>query len=223
MRSALGLARALGLYPPPMKLISRNDELAEACAKLGQAPFVAVDTEFMREQTFWPRLCLVQLAANGTEVLIDGLAPGLDLTPLFELMVNEQALKVFHSARQDIEIVHHLAGVIPHPIFDTQVAAMVCGFGEAVSYVNLVKQVTHHDLDKTSRFTDWARRPLSQKQLTYALGDVVHLRDIYRHLKAELEREGRAGWLDEEMATLTEPSTYEANPEQAWKRLNLPA
>ena len=140
-----------------MKLISRNDELAEACAKLGQAPFVAVDTEFMREQTFWPRLCLVQLAANGTEVLIDGLAPGLDLTPLFELMVNEQALKVFHSARQDIEIVHHLAGVIPHPIFDTQVAAMVCGFGEAVSYSMLVKRLLNRNLDKTSRFTDWSR------------------------------------------------------------------
>ena len=136
-------------------------------------------------------------------------------------MANERVVKVFHAARQDLEIVWNQARLIPHPIFDTQVAAMVCGFGEAVSYVNLVKQVTGRDLDKSSRFTDWSRRPLSQKQLVYALGDVIHLRDIYRHLKAELEREGRAGWLDEEMAELTEPGTYEANPEEAWRRLKL--
>src|SRR4030095_2306939 len=221
MRSALGLARALGLYPPPMKMIARNNELAEACAKLGRAPFVAVDTEFMREQTFWPRLCLIQMAGNGTEVLIDSLAPGLDLAPFFELMISERVLKVFHSARQDIEIIHHLARVIPHPIFDTQVAAMVCGFGEAVSYAMLVKRLLNRNLDKTSRFTDWSRRPLSERQLTYALGDVTYLRALYPNLTAQLDKSERATWLNEEMAVLTDPATYELHPEQAWKRLKM--
>ncbi len=204
-----------------MTLISRTDELKEACAKLGRAPFIAVDTEFMREQTFWPKLCLVQIAADGTEVLIDSQAPALDLTPLFDLMVNEKVVKVFHSARQDIEIVHHLAGVIPHPIFDTQVAAMVCGFGEAVSYSMLVKRLLNRNLDKTSRFTDWSRRPLSERQLTYALGDVIYLRDLYPKLKAQLDQSERASWLNEEMAVLTDPATYELHPEQAWKRLKM--
>src|SRR6478736_1710348 len=162
-----------------MRLITRTEDLAEACARLGAAPFVAVDTEFMREQTFWPKLCLIQMAADGTEVLVDSLAPAIDLKPFFDLMVNEQVLKVFHSGRQDVEIVHHLARVIPHPIFDTQVAAMVCGFGEAVSYSMLVKRLLSRNLDKSSRFTDWSRRPLSDRQLTYALGDVEHLRDLH--------------------------------------------
>ncbi len=204
-----------------MTLISRTDELKEACAKLGRAPFIAVDTEFMREQTFWPKLCLVQIAADGTEVLIDSQAPALDLTPLFDLMVNEKVVKVFHSARQDIEIVHHLAGVIPHPIFDTQVAAMVCGFGEAVSYSMLVKRLLNRNLDKTSRFTDWSRRPLSERQLTYALGDVIYLRDLYPKVKAQLDQSERASWLNEEMAVLTDPATYQLHPEQAWKRLKM--
>ncbi|MGC1711732.1 MAG: ribonuclease D [Methyloceanibacter sp.] len=204
-----------------MTLISRTDELKEACEKLGRAPFIAVDTEFMREQTFWPKLCLVQIAADGMEVLIDSQAPDLDLTPLFDLMVNEKVVKVFHSARQDIEIVHHLAGVIPHPIFDTQVAAMVCGFGEAVSYSMLVKRLLNRNLDKTSRFTDWSRRPLSERQLTYALGDVIYLRDLYPKLKAQLDQSERASWLNEEMAVLTDPATYELHPEQAWKRLKM--
>ena len=204
-----------------MTLISRTDELKEACEKLGRAPFIAVDTEFMREQTFWPKLCLVQIAADGMEVLIDSQAPDLDLHPLFDLMVNEKVVKVFHSARQDIEIVHHLAGVIPHPIFDTQVAAMVCGFGEAVSYSMLVKRLLNRNLDKTSRFTDWSRRPLSERQLTYALGDVIYLRDLYPKLKAQLDQSERASWLNEEMAVLTDPATYELHPEQAWKRLKM--
>ncbi|MGE5260283.1 MAG: ribonuclease D, partial [Actinomycetota bacterium] len=204
-----------------MNLITRNEELADACVLLAKAPYVAVDTEFMREQTFWPKLCLVQIAAGGTEVLIDSLAPGLDLTPLFDLMVNEKVLKVFHSARQDIEIVHHLASVIPHPIFDTQVAAMVCGFGEAVSYSMLVKRLLNRNLDKTSRFTDWSRRPLSERQLTYAIGDVTHLRDLYPKLKAQLDQSERASWLNEEMAVLTDPATYELHPEQAWRRLKM--
>ncbi len=204
-----------------MNLITRNEELADACARLARTPYVAVDTEFMREQTFWPKLCLVQMAADGTEVLIDSLAAGLDLSPLFDLMVDEKVLKVFHSARQDIEIVHHLAGVIPHPIFDTQVAAMVCGFGEAVSYSMLVKRLLNRNLDKTSRFTDWSRRPLSERQLTYALGDVTHLRDLYPKLKAQLDQSERASWLNEEMAVLTDPATYELHPEQAWRRLKM--
>ena len=204
-----------------MNLITRNDELADACARLGAAPYIAVDTEFMREQTFWPRLCLIQIAANGDEVLVDSLAPGLDLTPFFELMVNERVLKVFHSARQDIEIVHHLAGVIPHPIFDTQLAAMVCGFGEAVSYSMLVKRLLNRNLDKTSRFTDWSRRPLSGRQLTYALGDVTHLRDLYPKLQTQLDKSERASWLSEEMGVLTDPATYQLHPEQAWRRLKM--
>src|SRR5262249_7917130 len=147
--------------------------------------------------------------------------PGISLKPFYELMAIERVVKVFHAARQDLEIVWTQAKLIPHPIFDTQVAAMVCGFGESVSYVNLVKQVTGRDLDKTSRFTDWSRRPLTPKQLTYALGDVTHLRDIYKNLKAELETSGRAQWLDEEMAALTDPRTYETRPEDAWQRLKL--
>jgi ribonuclease D len=204
-----------------MKLISRTEELAEACHRLAQAEAVAIDTEFMREQTFWPRLCLVQMAGGDTEALVDSLAPGLDLQPFFDLMVDEKVLKVFHSARQDIEIVHHLAGVIPHPIFDTQVAAMVCGFGEAVSYSMLVKRMLNRNLDKTSRFTDWSRRPLSDRQLTYALGDVTHLRDLYPKLRAKLDRSERASWVNEEMAVLTDPATYQLHPEQAWKRLKM--
>ncbi len=204
-----------------MDLIKSNEELAVACARLAAAPFIAVDTEFMREQTFWPRLCLIQIASEDTEVLIDSLAPGLDLKPFFDLMVVERVLKVFHSARQDVEIVHHLAHVIPHPIFDTQVAAMVCGFGEAVSYTMLVKRLLGRNLDKTSRFTDWSQRPLSDRQLTYALGDVVHLRDLYPQLRAQLDKSERASWLNEEMAVLTDPATYELHPEQAWKRLKM--
>ena len=204
-----------------MRLIETTQDLARICTRLGQHDFVAVDTEFIREQTYWPKLCLIQLAGPEDEALVDPLRPGISLEPFFRLMANERVVKVFHAARQDLEIIWNQARLIPHPIFDTQVAALVCGFGEAVSYVNLVKQVTHQDLDKTSRFTDWARRPLSAKQLAYARGDVIHLRDIYRYLKAELDREGRAGWLDEEMATLTMPGTYEADPEQAWRRLKL--
>jgi len=204
-----------------MDLITRTEDLAAACAELSAAPFITVDTEFMREQTFWPRLCLIQMAGGDTEVLVDSLAPGLDLQPFFDLMVDESVLKVFHSARQDIEIVHHLASVVPHPIFDTQVAAMVCGFGEAVSYSMLVKRLLGRNLDKSSRFTDWSRRPLTQRQLTYALGDVTHLRDLYPKLRAQLDQSGRASWLSEEMGVLTDPATYELHPEHAWRRLKM--
>jgi len=211
----------MGYKAASMRLIATTQDLAQACNRLGQRDFVAVDTEFIREQTFWPKLCLIQLAGPDDELLVDPLHPGIDLEPFYRLMANERVVKVFHAARQDVEIVWKQAGLIPLPIFDTQVAAMVCGFGDSVSYVNLVKQVTGRDLDKSSRFTDWARRPLSQKQLVYALGDVTHLRDIYCKLKAELESEQRESWLDEEMAELTDPRTYEAHPEEAWRRLKL--
>jgi ribonuclease D len=204
-----------------MRLITATSDLATACTDLGRHDFVAVDTEFMREQTFWPELCLIQLAAPGIEFMVDPLAKGLDLGPFWSLMANERIVKVFHAARQDIEIVFTEAGHVPRPIFDTQVAAMVCGFGESISYVNLVKRITGKDLDKSSRFTDWSRRPLSDKQLDYAIGDVTHLRDVYRHLSADLAKSGRASWLDEEMAILSDPATYQQHPESAWQRLKL--
>jgi ribonuclease D len=204
-----------------MRLIVTTSDLAAACESLGTHPYVAVDTEFLREQTFWPELCLIQMAGPDDEVIVDPLAPGIDLKPFYELMAKESVVKVFHAGRQDIEIVYAQAGLIPKPIFDSQVAAMVCGFGESVSYVNLVKKVVGKDLDKSSRFTDWSRRPLSDKQLTYAIGDVTHLRDIYKFLKTELETTDRSQWLDQEMAELTAPATYETKPEDAWRRLKL--
>jgi ribonuclease D len=182
--------QGLGYNAAPMRLITTTDELAKLCQRLAQHDFVAVDTEFIREQTYWPRLCLIQMAGPEDEALVDPLSPGISLEPFFALMAEEAVVKVFHAARQDLEIVWNQARLIPHPIFDTQVAAMVCGFGESVSYVNLVKQIAHQDLDKTSRFTDWSRRPLSQQQLAYALGDVTHLRGVYRRLKAELAKGG---------------------------------
>lgn len=204
-----------------MHLIKSTRELSDLCDRLSRHDFVAVDTEFIREQTFWPRLCLVQLAGPDDEAIVDPLSPGIDLQPFYDLMADSSVVKVFHAARQDIEIVWTQARQMPNPIFDTQVAAMVCGFGESVSYVNLVKQITGRELDKTSRFTDWARRPLTEKQLTYALGDVTHLRSIYRKLKEELEATGRSRWLDEEMAELLDQRTYESRPEDAWRRLKL--
>ena len=204
-----------------MHVITSTSDLSDTCSRLADGDFVTVDTEFMREQTFWPDLCLIQLANAREEVIVDPLADGIDLGPFYELMGNRNVVKVFHAARQDIEIVYSEAGLIPTPVFDTQVAAMVCGFGESVSYVNLVKKVTGRDLDKSSRFTDWSRRPLSEKQLTYALGDVTHLRDIYTHLRTELAATDRASWLDEEMAELTDPGTYESHPDNAWQRLKM--
>jgi ribonuclease D len=204
-----------------MQLITSQRELEAAVATLSRSEFVTVDTEFIRETTFWPELCLIQMAAPDTAVLIDPLAPGLDLAPFFALMADEKVLKVFHAARQDIEIVFNMGGLIPHPVFDTQVAAMVCGFGESVSYDQLVQKVTGVRLDKSSRFTDWRRRPLSQQQLEYALADVTHLIDVYRHLAAELDRENRAHWLNEEMRVLTARTTYDQHPDDAWRRLKL--
>lgn len=204
-----------------MRVISTTQGLAQLCSDLARQPYVAVDTEFMRESTFWPKLCLVQLAGPGIEAIVDPMAEGIDLAPFFELMGDQRVVKVFHAARQDIEIVYIKAGLVPQPVFDTQVAAMVCGFGDSISYVNLVKRIANRDLDKSSRFTDWSRRPLTERQLTYALGDVTHLRDVYSYLSAELEKSGRTHWLAEEMAALTDPATYEVAPEAAWKRLKL--
>ncbi|MDX2157288.1 MAG: ribonuclease D [Hyphomicrobiaceae bacterium] len=204
-----------------MRVISTTNDLTALCRQLADHPFVAVDTEFMRETTFWPKLCLIQLAGPGIEAIVDPMAPEIDLAPFYALMADEQVTKVFHAARQDIEIVHIKTGKVPKPVFDSQVAAMVCGFGDSISYVNLVKRITNRDLDKSSRFTDWSRRPLTERQLVYALGDVTHLRDVYLHLKAQLERSGRTHWLAEEMAALTDPATYASEPESAWRRLKL--
>lgn len=204
-----------------MHLITRQEELESVIGELSRSDFVTVDTEFIRETTFWPELCLIQMAAPGVTALVDPLAPGLDLAPFFRLMADERILKVFHAARQDVEIIYHLGKIIPTPMFDTQVAAAVCGFGDSVSYDQLVQKVTGARIDKTSRFTDWRHRPLSDKQLEYALADVTHLIDVYRHLKDELERENRAHWLNEEMSVLTSPETYDPDPEDAWKRLKM--
>lgn len=204
-----------------MNLITTTAALQAAIDTLSRSPFVTVDTEFIRETTFWPELCLIQLASEETTALVDPLAPDFDLKPFFDLMANESVLKVFHAARQDIEIVHYRGGLIPHPVFDTQVAAMVCGFGDSISYDQLVAKITGAHIDKTSRFTDWRHRPLSDKQLVYALADVTHLVDVYKHLAAELKREDRAHWLNEEMDVLTSPSTYDLHPDDAWTRLKM--
>ncbi|MBK9079043.1 MAG: ribonuclease D [Hyphomicrobium sp.] len=204
-----------------MDVITNTADLQALCEKLSDSDHVTVDTEFLREQTFWPQLCLIQLAGPNAEAVVDPLHPGIDLAPFYKLMADQRIVKVFHAARQDIEIVYTQAKLVPAPVFDTQVAAMVCGFGESISYVNLVKRISGVEIDKSSRFTDWSRRPLSEKQLVYALGDVTHLRDVYQALKSDLETSGRTEWLSEEMATLTNPETYDTDPEKAWQRLKL--
>ncbi len=202
-------------------MITTTEDLAKACEQLAQSDYVTVDTEFIRETTFWPELCLIQIANPDHEYLIDPLKNGIDLKPFFDLMVDSSVVKVFHAARQDLEIIYNLGKVIPHPLFDTQVAAMVCGFGDSVSYDQLVQKTQGVHIDKTSRFTDWRRRPLSEKQLSYALADVTHLRDVYQVLKEELEREGRTHWLTDEMKILESPETYDIHPDDAWRRMKL--
>ncbi|MFU0503784.1 ribonuclease D [Pseudaminobacter sp. NGMCC 1.201702] len=204
-----------------MHVITTQNDLEAAIEALGKSAFVTVDTEFIRETTFWPELCLIQMAAPGVTALIDPLAPNIDLAPFFALMADESVVKVFHAARQDIEIVFHLGGLIPHPVFDTQVAAMVCGFGDSVSYDQLVQKITGVQLDKSSRFTDWRHRPLTERQLAYALADVTHLIDVYKYLKTQLERDNRAHWVNEEMEILTSRETYDPHPDDAWKRLKM--
>jgi ribonuclease D len=202
-----------------MDLITTTSDLAAACARLARNSFVTVDTEFLRESTYYPLLCVAQLACREEAVVVDALADGLDLTPFYQLMADEQVIKVFHAARQDIEIVWHQAQLIPHPVFDTQVAAMVLGYGDSISYDQLVHRVTGDTLDKSNRFTDWSRRPLTPAQVTYAVSDVTHLRDVYLSLSADLEKRGRTDWVYEEMKILTSPETYRAEPENAWERL----
>lgn len=207
------------VYRNHMELITDTQTLRSFCDALSQESFVTVDTEFLREKTYWPKLCLVQLGGQEDAKCVDVLADGLDLRPLFDLLANDKVLKVFHAARQDVEIFVKLTGDTPHPMFDTQVAAMVCGFGESVGYETLVNNICRKNLDKGSRFTDWSKRPLTDRQITYALGDVTYLRDIYQHLRDKLEENNRAIWLEEEMATLTSVDTYIVKPEDAWKRL----
>ena len=201
-----------------MTLISTTLDLSALCKRLAAHPYVTVDTEFLRETTFWPKLCVVQLASDDEAVAIDALADDMDLAPLFALMADPRVVKVFHAARQDVEIFWNLAKLVPTPLFDTQVAAMVCGFGDQISYSDLVQTVTKVHLDKSSRFTDWSQRPLSEAQVSYAIADVTHLRDIYKFLLAKLEASKRVGWLSDEMGTLTASSTYEQHPDRAWER-----
>src|SRR5580692_7161163 len=187
-----------------MTVITESEALASFCARQAGASFVAVDTEFMRERTYWPILCLVQVAGPEEAVAIDSLAPGMDLSPLLALMADTATLKLFHAARQDLEIFFHLSGAVPTPLFDTQIAAMVCGFGDSASYETLVRKLAGATLDKASRFTDWAHRPLTERQVSYALGDVVHLRTVYERLQQRLAKNGRASWFAEEMAALAD-------------------
>jgi ribonuclease D len=202
--------------------ITTTEALAEFCAKAKTQPFVTVDTEFLRERTYWSKLCLVQMALPGKDgeaVLVDPLAEGLSLEPMYDLFRHEATVKVFHAARQDLEIFFVEAGVFPKPLFDTQVAAMVCGFGEQVGYETLVRKIAKENLDKTSRFTDWSRRPLTDAQKTYAIADVTHLRVIYEYLAKELAKSGRAAWVEEEVGILLNPETYTNRPEEAWMRV----
>ncbi len=209
-----------------MQLITTTEALAGFCAALRRAPFVTIDTEFIRERTYWPRLCLLQIAGPDLDdpaqvVAVDPLAPGLDLAPVLELLRNQNVLKVFHAARQDVEIFYNLMQEVPQPLFDTQVAAMVCGFGESVSYETLCAKLAGVKIDKSSRFTDWALRPLTEKQITYALGDVTHLRVVYHKLREQIAATGRESWLEGEMAALHDVALYHTKPEDAWERLRL--
>ena len=202
-----------------MQPITTTKKLADACARMGGHPFVTVDTEFLRESTYYPRLCVAQMASSDEAVVIDALANDIDFAPFFALMADQNVVKVFHAARQDIEICWHEAGIIPSPIVDTQVAAMVLGYGDSISYDQLVQRITGDNLDKSHRFTDWTRRPLSEAQLAYAISDVTHLRDVYLKLSADLDKRGRGEWMREEMKVLTSPATYRFEPEHAWERL----
>lgn len=206
-----------------MKTLTTTQDLASFCQIAAGHPYVTIDTEFLRERTYYSQLCLVQLAHPGAEedsaVLVDPLAGEISLGPLYDLFRDRNVVKVFHAARQDLEIFWHDGQVLPEPLFDTQVAAMVCGFGEQVGYETLVKRIAREGLDKSSRFTDWSRRPLTDAQKTYALADVTHLRGIYEHLSAELEKAGRRAWVEEEIEVLTNPETYITRPEEAWQRI----
>ncbi|GAA4661715.1 ribonuclease D [Bartonella pachyuromydis] len=202
-----------------MNLITQTKDLEIALAILRNSDFITVDTEFIRETTFWPQLCLIQLASPDTTVLIDPMSQNIDLQPFFDLMKDEKIVKVFHAARQDIETIYHLGGIIPSPLFDTQIAGSICGFGDSISYDQIVQRCTGQQLDKSSRFTDWSCRPLSEKQLLYALADVTYLRDVYLLLKKQLEKNKRTHWMDDEIAILLTPKTYDMPEEEAWKKV----
>ena len=201
-----------------MTPITTTADLQAFCDKIKDQPFVAVDTEFMRETTYWPKLCLIQAAAPNAEAVIDPLADGIDLEPFLEILRDPKIEKVFHAARQDVEIFNNL-NAMPTPLFDTQVAGMAAGFGEQIAYDALVRQMLKVEIDKSSRFTDWARRPLTDAQLVYAVGDVTHLAKLYPMLRARLEKDGRLAWVVDEMRSLTDPAMYDVSPENAWKRL----
>ena len=202
----------------PVSIVT-TEALAAFCDRMSSEEFVTVDTEFLRETTYYPKLCLIQVAGKDEAVLIDPLADGIDLAPFFALMSNENVLKVFHAAKQDFEILYILSGTLPHPVIDTQIAAMVCGFGDQVGYEAIVRKLVGAAIDKSSQFTDWTRRPLTSKQATYALSDVTHLRTVYEKLREELDKTGRATWLNGELENLTDPATYIVNPEESYKRI----
>ena len=202
-----------------MSTITETAALAALCKRMAASDYITVDTEFIRDKTYWPKLCLVQVASADEACAIDTLAAGIDLAPLFKLLVKPEILKVFHAARQDVEIFLYLTGRVPEPMFDTQVAAMVCGFGDSVGYEKLVAKLARARIDKTMRYTDWSRRPLSAKQIDYALADVTHLRVVYEKLARQLERSKRTDWVSEEMAVLTAPETYRTEPGESWRRI----
>jgi len=204
-----------------MRIVTDTKELTSFCSELSKGPYVALDTEFMRDQTYWPKLCLIQAAGLKTEGVIDPLAKGVDLAPFHKLLASKNIVKVFHAARQDVEIFFHQENTIPDPLFDTQIAAMVCGFGDAASYETLVRKIVKEEVDKSARFTNWSRRPLSKRQLEYALADVTHLRVIYEYLASALEKNGRVRWVEEEEATIKNPATYRLEPKDAWRRLKI--
>ncbi|AVX04489.1 ribonuclease D [Maritalea myrionectae] len=204
-----------------MHIITETSELARFCQAATAHPYVTVDTEFLRETTYWPKLCLVQMATPDEAVIVDPIGTDIDLAPMLELFANEDVVKVFHAAKQDVEIFVNLSGEAPKSLFDTQVAAAVCGFGDSISYDNMVRQITGAQVDKSSRFTNWSHRPLTEKQLTYALGDVTHLRDCYLHIVAELDKRDRWAWINDELKALMQPENYVVMPENAWKRMKM--
>lgn len=222
-RIQIGATRSNEIGTDAMNLITSTTDLVSACDRLSRHSVITVDTEFLRETTYFPLLCVIQMASPEEAVVVDALADGIDLAAFFALMDNAGVLKVFHAARQDIEIVWHRAGTLPHPVFDTQIAAMVLGYGDSIAYDQLVERITGHRPDKTHRFTDWSRRPLSDEQLAYAVSDVTHLRDVYLSLSENLTRRGRTEWVKEEMEILTSPRTYEMDPANAWERLKTRA
>lgn len=204
-----------------MRIIDNTPDLAAFAAEIAGSAFVAVDTEFMREKTFWPILCLIQVAAAGAEAIIDPLADAIDLSPLLDILTDKDVVKVFHAARQDIEIFYRLLDEVPAPLFDTQIAAMACGFGDQIGYEPLMRTLVNAKIDKGSRFTDWARRPLTDAQLTYALSDVTHLREAFPILREKLSKENREHWVEEEMQALLDERLYYVDPEDAWRRMRL--